>query len=250
MMGEMAEPETIVLLHGFAGTGRAWDQVVAGLDAERYRALAPDLRAHGSAADRRPVSFAACVDDVLAAAPPRFALGGYSQGGRIALHVALAAPERIDRLVLVATTAGIEDDEARAARRASDARLAAWLEQHTIEEFSERWAAQPLFADDPREVAAAAREDQLRNERHALAAALRGIGTGEMLPLWDRLHELTMPATVVVGERDAKFRAIGGRLVDRLPDARLVIVPGAGHGLPREAPEALAQALAGGPQGG
>ena len=36
-------PETVVLLHGFAGTGRLWDPVVARLDAERYRPLAPDL---------------------------------------------------------------------------------------------------------------------------------------------------------------------------------------------------------------
>lgn len=246
-MEEMAEPETIVLLHGFAGTGRAWDQVIAGLDAERYRPLAPDLRGHGSAAARRPISFAGCVEDVLAMAPPRFALCGYSQGGRIALHVGLAAPERVTRLILVATTAGIEDGADRAARRASDAALAGWLSEHSIEEFAARWAAQPLFADDPSHVAAAAREDQLRNDPRALAAVLRGIGTGEMAPLWDRLHELTMPATVVVGERDVKFRAIGRRLVDGLPDARLVIVPGAGHGLPREAPEALAGVLAEGP---
>jgi 2-succinyl-6-hydroxy-2,4-cyclohexadiene-1-carboxylate synthase len=58
--------------------------------------------------------------------------------------------------------------------------------------------------------------------------------------VWDRLHELTMPATVVVGERDAKFRAIGERLADALPDAELVVVPGAGHAVHLEAPERLA----------
>lgn len=236
-------PTTVVLLHGFAGTGRAWDPVVARLDPERYTALAPDLRGHGAARDARPVSFAACVADVLAAAPDRFDLCGYSMGGRIALHVALAAPERIERLLLVATTAGIEDAAARAARRADDEALAAFADTATIEQFADRWAAQPLFAGTPPDAARLWRADLLRNDPRALAAALRGVGTGAMAPLWERLGELTMPATVLVGERDAKFVALGERLAGALPGAELVVVPGAGHGLPREAPEAIVAVL-------
>ncbi|HEX5897936.1 MAG TPA: alpha/beta fold hydrolase [Solirubrobacteraceae bacterium] len=236
-------PTTVVLLHGFAGTGRAWDPVVARLDPERYTALAPDLRGHGAARDARPVSFAACVADVLAAAPDRFDLCGYSMGGRIALHVALAAPERIERLLLVATTAGIEDAAARAARRADDEALAAFADTATIEQFADRWAAQPLFAGTPPDAARLWRADLLRNDPRALAAALRGVGSGAMAPLWERLGELTMPATVLVGERDAKFVALGERLAGALPGAELVVVPGAGHGLPREAPEAIVAVL-------
>ena len=142
-------PTTVVLLHGFAGTRRAWDPVVERLDRERYTPLAPDLRGHGDARDARPVTFEACVADVLAAAPERFVLCGYSMGGRIAQHVALAAPERVERLVLVATTAGIADEAERAARRADDERLAAFADGATIEQFADRWAAQPLFAGTP-----------------------------------------------------------------------------------------------------
>ena len=54
-----------------------------------------------------------------------------------------------------------------------------------------------------------------------------------------------MPTTIVVGGEDAKFVALGERLAQAIPDAELVIVPGAGHGLPREAPDALAAVLAG-----
>ena len=237
-------PATVVLLHGFAGTGRAWDPVIERLEPERYTALAPDLRGHGSARDARPIDFDAVVADVLAAAPPRFALCGYSMGGRVALHVALAAPERIERLILVATTAGIVDDAERANRRASDEELAAFAETASIDEFAERWTGQPLFADTPPEAARTWRADLLRNDPRALAAALRGIGTGAMAPLWDRLSELTMPTTVLVGERDAKFLAIArDRLVPAIPRAELVVVPGAGHGLPREAPEAIAAVI-------
>jgi 2-succinyl-6-hydroxy-2,4-cyclohexadiene-1-carboxylate synthase len=236
-------PESVVLLHGFSGTRRAWDGVIARLDRERYRPLALDLPGHGEAADReRPITFAGCVAHVLARSPERFALCGYSMGGRVALHVALAAPERVRRLVLVSSTAGIEDPVERARRRDADRRLAQELEELPFDEFVERWRAQPLFAEDPPEVGRLAREDQRRNRPDALAAVLREIGTGEMEPLWGRLGELMMPVTVVVGDRDAKFRALGRRMVGLLPDAELIVIPG-GHGLPLEDPAALARAL-------
>jgi 2-succinyl-6-hydroxy-2,4-cyclohexadiene-1-carboxylate synthase len=236
-------PATVVLLHGFAGTARAWDAVIELLDRERYNALAPDLRGHGAARAARPITFDAIVADVLAAAPPRFTLCGYSMGGRIAQYVALAAPERVERLVLIATTAGIDDEAERAARRADDERLAAFADSATIEQFADRWAAQPLFAGTPPAAARVWREDLVRNDPRALAASLRGVGTGAMTPLWDRLPELTMPAIVLAGADDPKFVALGERLAAALANAELQIIVGAGHGLPREAPAAVAAAL-------
>ncbi len=236
--------ETVVLLHGFAGTRHGWGPVADRLGRERYRPLALDLRGHGDARDRRPVGVAECVADVEAAAPARFALCGYSMGGRIALHLALAHPGRVERLVLVAATAGIEDDAARAQRRAADERLADEIAGDTIEAFAERWMALPLFAGTPPDAARRWREDLLRNEPRALAAALRGLGPGATAPLWDRLGELTMPVHVVAGERDERYVAIARRLAQALPDGRLKIVPRAGHGLPREAPAAVAEVIA------
>jgi 2-succinyl-6-hydroxy-2,4-cyclohexadiene-1-carboxylate synthase len=172
-------------------------------------------------------------------------LCGYSLGGRVALHVALAAPERVARLVLVSTTAGIEDASERAGRSASDHRLADELERGGwagFDSFIEHWRTQPLFAADPAEVGALAREDQRRNHPEALAAVLRGIGSGEMEPLWGRLAELTMPVTVLAGDRDIKFQALGRRMVQSLPTAELLVVSG-GHGLPLENPAAVARAI-------
>jgi 2-succinyl-6-hydroxy-2,4-cyclohexadiene-1-carboxylate synthase len=235
--------ETLVLLHGFAGTHRAWDGVIERLDPERYRPLALDLPGHGERSDaQRPISFAGCVEHVLARAPERFALCGYSLGGRVALHVALAAPERVSRLVLVSTTAGIEDPDERAQRSAADHRLADELEGGSQEDFVARWCAQAMFAEDPPAVDELAREDYRRNRPEAIAAVLRGIGTGEMVPLLERLHELTMPVTVLVGDRDTKFLALGGRLAEMLPRAVMTTVPG-GHRLLLENPGAVVDAL-------
>jgi 2-succinyl-6-hydroxy-2,4-cyclohexadiene-1-carboxylate synthase len=239
----VAEREDIVLLHGFGGTRRAWDGVLAHLPVERYRPLALDLPGHGEEVDAsRPITFDGCVESVLARSPERFVLAGYSLGGRIVLHVALDAPERVERFVLIGATAGIEDEQERSRRRDSDHALASDLERGSFERFIERWRAQPLFEGEPAEVSALARADQRRNRPDALAAVLRGIGTGEMKPLWGRLGELQMPVTVVVGDRDVKFQRAGRRMVELIPRAELRVVPGAHH-LPLENPVAIAQAI-------
>ncbi len=220
--------------------------MIAALPAQRYRPVVPDLPGHGAAASERPIDFATCVADLARRAPDRFALCGYSLGGRIALQLALAHPRRVTRLVLVSTTAGLQNAADRARRRRADEALAAQLEAEPLAEFVRRWRAQPLFAGEPEPARRAAAADQLRNAPAGLAAALRGLGTGAMDPVWDRLGELAMPARIVVGARDAKFAALGRRLVARLPAAELEVVPGAGHGLLWEAPRAVARAIAAG----
>jgi 2-succinyl-6-hydroxy-2,4-cyclohexadiene-1-carboxylate synthase len=237
------ELERVVMLHGFGGTRHAWDGVLAHLPVERYRPLALDLPGHGGLADApRPITFRACVGSVLDRSPERFALAGYSMGGRIALHVALAAPERIERLVLISTTAGLDDPAERARRREHDRGLADEIDKGSIEDFVMRWRARPMFSEDPPEVDTLARLDQSRNRPDGIAAALRGVGTGEMQPLWQRLGELTMPVAIVVGERDLKFHVLGRRMAELLPRAALVTVR-AGHVLPLENPAAVAEAI-------
>jgi 2-succinyl-6-hydroxy-2,4-cyclohexadiene-1-carboxylate synthase len=240
---ETAVPETAVLLHGFSGTRRAWDGVASRLDPERYLPLALDLPGHGELASQPwPICFEDCVRMVLDASPERFVLCGYSLGGRVAMHVALAAPERVSRLVLIAANPGIEDRAERAARLAADERLAQRLETEPFEQWIESWRTQPLFAADPPHVGELARADQRRNEPLALAAAMRGLSVGAMAPLWGRLGELAMPVVYVVGERDEKFRAIGELLAAECPGCTLSVVQG-GHGLPLENPDAVASAI-------
>jgi len=215
--------------------------VVAALG-ERYRALAPDIRGHGAAAAREPVTLEGVLDDLAAVAPPRFTLVGYSMGGRLALHAALAPAlaARIERLVLVGASPGLADRAEREARRSADERVAGEVERMTIGQFAQRWAQTPVLAGQPPEVAAAVHADRLRNHPASLARALRGLGTGALPSLWDRLGEIAVPVVLIVGERDAKFTAIASDVARALADGEVVVVQGAGHAVHLEAPRRVA----------
>jgi 2-succinyl-6-hydroxy-2,4-cyclohexadiene-1-carboxylate synthase len=230
---------TLVLLHGFTNTGASWDPVVAALP-ERYRPLAPDLRGHGTASDARPVALPAVIDDVGALAPGVFDLAGYSMGGRLALHAAFALPDRVRRLILIGASPGLADPAERAGRRAADDALADEVEGMTIEVFAERWAQTPVLAGQPPAVQAAVTAQRLRSTPAGLAAALRGLGTGALPSLWERLGELAIPVELVVGERDEKFRGVAERMAAALPEARVHVVPGAGHAVHLEDPLSVA----------
>jgi 2-succinyl-6-hydroxy-2,4-cyclohexadiene-1-carboxylate synthase len=230
---------TVVLMHGFTHTGRSWDPVVAALG-ERYTAIAPDIRGHGRLSEARPVTLEAVIEDVVALGGSSFTLGGYSMGARLALHVALAEPGHVQRLILVGGSPGIADPVERERRRRADDELAAEIESSSIEQFARRWARTPVLGGQPADVAAATHADRLRSTPQGLARALRGLGTGALPSLWDRLDELRMPVTLVVGERDHKFRAIGAEMQAAIAGAKLVVVPGAGHAAHLEAPEMVA----------
>src|SRR3954451_22087366 len=223
---------TLVLLHGFTQTRQSWRRTARAL-AARYRAIVPDLPGHGQAASRT-ASFDACAAYVRALAPAT--LVGYSMGGRIALHAALQVP--VERLILVGASPGIKDPTERAQRKQADDALADRIETLTIEAFATEWGSQPLFAGQPERVRAAAYADRLRNTPHGLAGALRGLGTGVMEPLWDRLPQLTVPVTLITGERDEKFGALAGAMQQRLPNATHVVIPNAGHAAQLEDPRA------------
>ncbi len=235
---------TLVLLHGFTHTGRSWDPVVAALG-ERYRALAPDIRGHGIASQSQPLTLEAVIGDVTEAGGEAFTLAGYSMGGRIALHAALALRDRVERLILIGASPGIADEAERSARRGADERLADEIEGLSIEEFAQQWASNPVLADQPASVRAAAEADRLQNSPTGLARALRALGTGALPSLWGRLDELQMPVVLVVGERDLKFRTIAEQMAEAIPQAEVAVVPRSGHAAHLEAPKAVAEAIAG-----
>jgi 2-succinyl-6-hydroxy-2,4-cyclohexadiene-1-carboxylate synthase len=162
---------------------------------------------------------------------------GYSMGGRLALRLALDRPELVTALVLVSSTAGIEDEAARRERIAADEALAASIEREGVDAFLERWLSQPLFATVPPD-APGLRERRDLSARY-LTHCLRVLGAGAMEPMWDRLADLAMPVALVTGKTDAKYEKIALTMLERLRNDVVHIRIDGGHALPLEQPAVL-----------
>ena len=239
----------LVLLHGFTQGPGSWDPVVAELDPsyEIVRVTLPGHGPAGSASARARLPFeaaAGAVADAVAevAGPNPATWIGYSLGGRLALRAALDRPELVDSLALLGATAGIEDDDARAARVEIDERLADGLERKGVEQFIDGWLAQALFARLAR--ADAGVEERRMGTVAGLASALRLLGTGAQEPVWKRLGEISVPVLLMAGEHDSKFSALGFRLAAGIGgNAGISFVPGAGHAAHLERPRSVALIL-------
>jgi len=225
-----------VWLHGFTQTkdsGHKFRSILAGT----HELLTIDLPGHGENS-----SVSASLEetaDLLANALPRepFVLGGYSMGGRVALHFALRHEERLTGLVLLSATLGIPDDAERHARRTRDNALADHLEHVGTETFLDEWLAQPLFAtlpDDPRERTARSAD------AHGLANSLRLVGTGTQTWLGDRVTSLVVPTLIVAGANDAKFVNEARLLNDAFANATTSLIRDAGHAAHLERPDDVA----------
>ncbi len=230
-----AEPAgaRLVLVHGFTQTGRCWGRFGADLAVD-HEVLSVDAPGHGGSSEVR-------VDLVegarrLGEAGGRAIYVGYSMGGRLALHLALARPDLVHGLVLIGATAGIADDAERAERRAADDALAAHLERVGVDAFLHEWLAQPLFDDLPDD--AASLDERRRNTVAGLASSLRLAGTGSQRPLWSELGRITAPVLLLSGEHDPKFTGIARQMAEHIgPNATTTVVEGAGHSAHLEQPE-------------
>jgi len=236
----------LALLHGFTGAGSSFDHLRESLGA-RFHVTAPDLPGHGASPE------ATGWDDALAelrAALPRepVFLAGYSLGARLALAFALRHPSAVRALLLESGSPGIADPAERQQRRAADEQLAHLAEREGVAAFVARWEEHPTLAglrDLPPPIVAALRERRLRNSAVGLASALRYLGAGAQRPLWDELPRLRVPTLLLAGERDAKFSAIARGMAERIPGARLALLPGSGHSPHLEAPARYAEAAIG-----
>lgn len=234
----------MILLHGFTGASDAWGPaIVEGLSAAGYPPAMVDLPGHGPHVGRTdPAHFtldAACLSISAAGDGQPRPLAGYSMGGRIALAYAVRHPERVTRLVLESASPGLQSEEERTARRASDEELALRLESWGIEAFVDHWESLPIFGSQralPPEARRVHRARRLANDPRSLAAALRGLGTGALPSLWDALPGLDAPTLLIVGALDPKFASIAERMAALLPDARIATVAGAGHAVHLERP--------------
>jgi len=242
-VGEPRE-EAVLFVHGFMGSSRDWEELAPVACEGRY-GIAVDLPGHGASVGLPAEAYtpagastglARVLDD---AGVRRAVVAGYSMGGRVALHFALHHPERCAGLVLESASPGLARATERAVRRTVDDRRAERI-CDDFEAFLDAWYRQPLFASLARHEGLRERmiEARRRNDPAELARALRGMGTGEMPSLWERLPGLGVATLALAGALDAKYVALARRVARSAPHATAAVVPHAGHNVHAERPDA------------
>jgi 2-succinyl-6-hydroxy-2,4-cyclohexadiene-1-carboxylate synthase len=240
LKGDPGRP-AVVFLHGFMGAGNAWDEVAAALEPD-FTCITVDLPGHGQSPIAGPPAMDAAIEAVAEAVQcsgiDRYALVGYSMGGRVALSLARRFPERVGRLVLESASPGLVTANECAVRRVSDERLAQKLESDDFAAFLDRWYGMPMFSSlrthGKRFEALVAR--RLRNDPRKLATALRGLSVGNQPSLWEDLRRMDLPMLLIAGQEDAKYCRIVRQMADRCPSATVEAVPRCGHNVHFEDP--------------
>lgn len=244
---------SVLLIHGFTGSSEAWGEGLIQRLARSRRVVVPDLVGHGASArphDPERYRLDRVLDDLVAvqhacARGPAVWVG-YSMGGRIALAGAVRRLVPLAGLILESASPGLASAEERRVRMEADERWARALEAGGLGAFVDDWMAQPLFRSQhalPRRVRERERARRMSQDPRALAACLRGLGTGVQPSMWDGLDTLDVPNLVVTGALDEKFEGIAREMIRRLPRARYVSVAGAGHAVHLEASRAWEQAV-------
>jgi 2-succinyl-6-hydroxy-2,4-cyclohexadiene-1-carboxylate synthase len=234
-----SDPRPLVCLHGFTYTGAQFNELSKHVD---IPLVAPDLHP-GAPLTLEGTLFA--IEDVINVIGGPVPVLGYSMGGRLALWLALERPDLVDGLIVISSGAGIADPEKRAERRAADRELAERITEHDVPTFLDDWLSRPLTSTAFLSPDAAARDRAIREENSAagLAAALDTFGQGSFPYLGDRLAGLRPPLLAVSGQHDRRYTDEAAALTAAVSNGRHVIIPGVGHNVVAEAPEALASVV-------
>jgi 2-succinyl-6-hydroxy-2,4-cyclohexadiene-1-carboxylate synthase len=237
--------EPILLLHGFTGCAENWREVAQQL-ADRFCLILLDLPGHGRTRTSDQLSSYTMpnVSNDLANFVERLVgqpvnVCGYSMGGRLALYFSMAHPRWVKSLILESASPGLENEDERAARVLRDDELARRIERDGIPAFVDEWEQLALFDSQrtlPLSVRKRLHQQRMQNDARSLALSLRGMGAGAQPPLWNRLVDLNIPVTLVVGEQDSKYVAIARRMATMLPQAQIRVVSNAGHTVHLEQP--------------
>lgn len=237
----------VLLIHGLADDHRAWRHVAGRLMLD-HRVILYDLRGHGEsslgAASGRLEQLA---DDLRglcdALRIDRAVLAGFSLGGTVAMRVAIDAPDLVAALALVATSSRVgRAAQAWYLERAAmvdehDERLRATLDQDTAEVYRQR----------PQEIDAGLliRRASTRDPR-GYANACRAMAALRERPLDDELGRIAAPTVILAGEHDQHCPPRAAEMIaSRISGAGLQTLTGAGHALPVERPDEVAEAIRG-----
>ena len=228
------EGPPLLLTHGYSATGQMWEGQIAALS-RTHQLILWDMRGHGRSdypTDPEEYSEAATVADMAAildaVGAPRAVVGGLSLGGYMSLAFYLRYPERVAALLIIDTGPGFKKDTARA--QWNETALA------TARDFEQRGLARLQQATP-----------EMRTSTHrdarGLILAARGMLTQRDDRVISHLPAISVPALVVVGAEDTPFFAAADYMANKIPGAKRVVIPGAGHAVNIDQPHAFNAAV-------
>ena len=224
----------LILTHGYSSTSAMWQGQVAALS-RQHKLVLWDMRGHGQSdypEDPAAYSEALTVGDIAALLDEVGAktaiVGGLSLGGYMSLAFYRAHPERVAALLIIDTGPGFKKDDAREAwnRRAFDT--------------AERFEREGLAV-----LQSASRERSTVSHRDAtgLARAARGMLTQRDARVIELLPDIKVPSLIVVGADDTPFLAASDYMAAKIPGAKKVVIPAAGHAVNIDQPQAFIDAV-------
>ena len=228
------EGPALILTHGYSSTGEMWAGQIAPLS-QHFKVVTWDMRGHGASdypEDQRAYSEAATVADMAAlldAVGAKDAIvGGLSLGGYMSLAFHRAHPDRTRALLIIDTGPGYKNDQARDGWNANAIARAERFE-----------------ADGFGDLSKASAEVRLARHRDAsgLARAARGMLTQRDARVIESLPGVAVPAIVIVGANDTPFLAASDYMAAKIPGAKKVVIPDAGHSANIDQPAAFNAAL-------
>ena len=220
----------LILTHGYSSTSAMWQGQVAALS-KQHKLVLWDMRGHGQSdypEDPAAYSEALTVGDIAALLDEVGAktaiVGGLSLGGYMSLAFYRAHPERVAALLIIDTGPGFKNDDAREAwnRRTFDT--------------AERFEREGLAV-----LQSASRERSTVSHRDAtgLARAARGMLTQRDARVIELLPDIKVPSLIVVGADDTPFLAASDYMAAKIPGAKKVVIPAAGHAVNIDQPRAF-----------
>jgi long-chain acyl-CoA synthetase len=212
--------KTVMFVHGYAGCAETWEYQINHF-ARRYRVVAPDLRGHGqSDAPFTAYTMSELIDDINTIAdtlrlPERFVLAGHSFGGSICAEYANACPERLEKLVLIATAGEYPLPRGTSLlTRVPAAAFRPWWK------YRPRWNA----------------------EIHVLKRMM--LNNMSKWKGWSLLQNIRTPTLIITGERDRYFpRHVFEKVGQMVPGAEIIDVGASKHKVQLERHQAVNRAV-------
>lgn len=240
----VGEGEPLLLIHGLGSCTEDWQPQIEAFSRD-YRVIAFDLRGHGrSTKPRNGYSIERFARDT-AALINQLGVGpvhvvGISLGGMVAFQLVVDAPELVKTMTIV--NSGPAVPAATFKQRMPLYVRLVYLRTLGLRQMAKK-VVKGLFPEPGQEELRQGFIERItRNDKHCYIASLKAIFAGWGVA--QHLGEIRCPVLVIAADQDYTPVALKQLYVDRLPNARMVVVPDSRHALPMEKPREFNQALA------